>query len=199
MSSVMLLHDSIADQFISTMKQYRLIASSDTDAAYRGLFTSQSADRIRGLIDDAVSKGATRTIGSDDPASGSPTNNVLQPTVLDNTPESARIVTEEIFGPAVAVVRFKEEKDAVRIANDREYGLSAAVFSKDVARAYTIARQIEVRFAVFDSALALTNLSSLARYILMALLFTTLLPCLMVDERRVGGAGSMVSEACFLS
>ncbi|KAB5588347.1 NAD-dependent aldehyde dehydrogenase family protein [Ceratobasidium theobromae] len=142
-TNVMLLHDSIADQFISTMKQYRLIASSDTDAAYRGLFTSQSADRIRGLIDDAVSKGATRTIGSDDPASGSPTNNVLQPTVLDNTPESARIVTEEIFGPAVAVVRFKEEKDAVRIANDREYGLSAAVFSKDVARAYTIARQIE--------------------------------------------------------
>lgn len=124
------------------MKNYNLSASSSAESAYRGLFTSQSADRVRALIDDALSKGATRPIGA---STTTTTENVVQPTLLDNTPESAKIIAEEIFGPAVAVVRFTDEKEAIRIANAREFGLSAAVFSKDIGRAFRIARQIEVR------------------------------------------------------
>jgi acyl-CoA reductase-like NAD-dependent aldehyde dehydrogenase len=122
------------------MKKYNLTASAAASSSYRGLFTSQSADRVRGLIDDALSKGAIRAIGSDDAS----VKNIVQPTLLDRVPESALIVAEEIFGPAVPVVRFTDEAEAVRIANAREYGLSAAVFSKDIARAFRIARQIEV-------------------------------------------------------
>lgn len=142
-TNVLLLHDTIADKFISGMKSYNLAAAANANSAYRGLFTAQSADRVRALIDDALSKGAIRAIGSDDSSTASTTNNVIQPTLLDHTPESARIVTDEIFGPAVAVIRFKDEKDAIRIANAREFGLSAAVFSKDIGRAFAIARQIE--------------------------------------------------------
>ncbi|QRV97216.1 aldehyde dehydrogenase family protein [Ceratobasidium sp. AG-Ba] len=144
-TNTLLLHDSIADEFISTMKRYNLSAASDPSSAYRGLFTPQSADRVRNLIDDALSKGATRSIPSPTQSLGacSPTNNVVQPTVLDHVPESALIVAEEIFGPAVAVVRFTDDAEAVRIANGREYGLAAAVFSKNVTRAFGIARQIE--------------------------------------------------------
>ncbi|CAE6466203.1 unnamed protein product [Rhizoctonia solani] len=136
-ANVLLLHDSVADKFLASMKSHALKAGSTPESSYRGLFTSLSADRVRALIDDALSKGASRVIGS----SGS--GNIIQPTILDNTPESARIVTEEIFGPAVCVIRFKDEEDAIRIANDREFGLSAAVFSKDLGRAFAIARRIE--------------------------------------------------------
>ena len=126
------------------MKNYPLAASSSDQSAYRGLFTSQSADRVRALIDDALSKGATRVIGYD--SSSSTTPNVIQPTLLDNTPESAKIIKEEIFGPAVAIIRFADEKEAIRIANAREFGLSAAVFSRDIGRAFKVAKQIEVRY-----------------------------------------------------
>ncbi|CAE6447063.1 hypothetical protein ACGC1H_006822 [Rhizoctonia solani] len=136
-ANVLLLHASIADSFLASMKSHALKAGSTPDSSYRGLFTTPSADRVRALIEDAVSKGASRVIGS----SGS--GNIIQPTILDNTPESARIVKEEIFGPAVCVIRFKDEEDAIRIANDREFGLSAAVFSKDLGRAFAMARRIE--------------------------------------------------------
>lgn len=124
------------------MKTYTLTASPSQDSPYRGLFTSQSADRVQALIDDALSKGATQVIGNN--TRNSTTSNLVQPTLLDNTPESAKIITEEIFGPAVAAVRFTDEKEAIRIANARDFGLSAAVFSKDIGRAFKIAKQIEV-------------------------------------------------------
>ncbi|GAB1527379.1 hypothetical protein RhiTH_010554 [Rhizoctonia solani] len=136
-ANVLLLHDSIADEFLNTMKGRVLKAGQSPESAYRGLFTAQSADRVRSLINDAVAQGASLVTGS----TGS--GNIIQPTILDNTPESARIVTDEIFGPAVCVIRFRDEEDAVRIANDREFGLSAAVFSKDLGRAFAIARRIE--------------------------------------------------------
>ncbi|GAB1527585.1 hypothetical protein RhiTH_010761 [Rhizoctonia solani] len=136
-ANVLLLHDSIADEFLNTMKGRVLKAGQSPESAYRGLFTAQSADRVRSLINDAVAQGASLVTGS----TGS--GNIIQPTILDNTPESARIVTDEIFGPAVCVIRFRDEEDAVRIANDREFGLSAAVFSTDLGRAFAIARRIE--------------------------------------------------------
>ncbi|KAG8710428.1 hypothetical protein FRC09_000145 [Ceratobasidium sp. 395] len=132
-----------SDEFISTMKQYNLSASATPSSPYRGLFTSQSADRVRGLIGEAVTQGAVISIPSSDNTPDSPAANVVQPTLLDKVPESAKIISEEIFGPAVAIVRFTDEAEAVRIANARDYGLSAAVFSKDIARAFRIARQIE--------------------------------------------------------
>ncbi|CAE6435190.1 unnamed protein product [Rhizoctonia solani] len=136
-ANVLLLHESIANEFLTAMKNHVLKAGQSPDSTYRGLFTSQSADRVRSLISDALAQGASLVTGS------SGLGNIIQPTILDNTPESARIVTEEIFGPAVCVIRFKDEEDAVRIANDREFGLSAAVFSKDLTRAFAIARRIE--------------------------------------------------------
>ncbi|KAG8707603.1 hypothetical protein FRC09_001735 [Ceratobasidium sp. 395] len=142
-TNTLLLHGSIADEFISTMKQYNLSASAASSSPYRGLFTSQSADRVRGLIDEAVTQGPVISIPSSDNTLNSPAANVVQPTLLDKVPESAKIASEEIFGPAVGIVRFTDEAEAVRIANARDYGLSAAVFSKDIARAFRIARQIE--------------------------------------------------------
>lgn len=89
------------------------------------------------MIDDAVGKGAVKLAG------GERAGTVVPATVLDRVVSGMRIYTEESFGPVVSVIRARGVDDAVRLANDTEYGLSAAVFGRDVARALTVAQRIE--------------------------------------------------------
>ncbi|MET4273221.1 MULTISPECIES: aldehyde dehydrogenase [unclassified Bradyrhizobium] len=89
------------------------------------------------LIDDAIAKGAVKLAGGDR------VGTVVPATVLDRVVPGMRIYTEESFGPVVSVIRASGVDDAVRLANDTEYGLSAAVFGRDVARALTVAQRIE--------------------------------------------------------
>lgn len=95
------------------------------------------AKRVVALIDDAIAKGAVKLAGGDR------IGTVVPATVLDRVVPGMRIYTEESFGPVVSVVRARGVDDAVRLANDTEYGLSAAVFGRDVARALTVAQRIE--------------------------------------------------------
>ena len=89
------------------------------------------------LIDDALAKGAKLLCG------GKAENTLMPATVLDQVTPAMRIYHEETFGPVKAVVRVKNTDEAVACANDNEYGLSAAVFGRDIARAFTVARRIE--------------------------------------------------------
>ncbi len=94
-------------------------------------------ERILELIEDARTKGAEVLAG------GSADGNVIAPTVLANVTPQMRIYGEESFGPVVTIVPVDGDDEAVRVANDTEYGLSAAVFGADVDRALGIARRIE--------------------------------------------------------
>lgn len=92
--------------------------------------------RFNELIDDALAKGAQLLAG------GRGTSVLLSPTVIDGVVASMKLYSEESFGPVVAVVHAKDEADAIRLANDTEYGLSAAVFTRDTARGFRVARKI---------------------------------------------------------
>jgi acyl-CoA reductase-like NAD-dependent aldehyde dehydrogenase len=89
------------------------------------------------LIDDAVSKGATVVAG------GATDQIIMNATVIDGVTSAMKIYADESFGPVVAVIRAKDVDDAVRLANDTEYGLSAAVFSTNVAIAMSVAQKIQ--------------------------------------------------------
>jgi vanillin dehydrogenase len=97
----------------------------------------ESAERVEGLVKDAVAKGAKLAAG------GHREGTIMAATVLDFVTPEMRIYREESFGPVASVVRVKSIEEAIRIANDTEYGLSSAVFGRDVNRALTVARQIE--------------------------------------------------------
>jgi acyl-CoA reductase-like NAD-dependent aldehyde dehydrogenase len=88
-----------------------------------------SRERVLELIEDARSKGAEVLCG------GEADGNLIAPTVLANVTPDMRVYSEESFGPIVAIVPVEGDDEAVRVANDTEYGLAAAVFGADVDRA----------------------------------------------------------------
>ena len=98
---------------------------------------AHAADKISALIEDAIAKGARLCAG------GKRNGTLMQATVLDRVTPAMRIYTEESFGPVVTVVRVNGDEEALRVANDTDYGLSAAIFSRDIARAWRMAMQVE--------------------------------------------------------
>ena len=97
----------------------------------------KAADSVRALITDAVSKGGRLHEAA--PANGT----LLSAAVIDGVTPAMRIYAEESFGPVTTIVRVKDDAEAVRVANDTEYGLTSAVFSRDIARALKVAEQLD--------------------------------------------------------
>ena len=96
-----------------------------------------TVERCNALIDDALAKGAKLVIG------GKADSTLMPATLVDHVTPAMRIYHEETFAPVKAIVRVDGEEEAVRVANDNEFGLSAAVFGRDIARAMNVARRIE--------------------------------------------------------
>ena len=101
------------------------------------LVSAEAADRVQSLIKDAISKGAQVLSGN------SRDGTIMTATVLDHVTPKMAIYAEESFGPVVCIIRVDGEEEAVKVANDGEYGLSSSVFSQDIARALNIAKRIE--------------------------------------------------------
>jgi acyl-CoA reductase-like NAD-dependent aldehyde dehydrogenase len=101
------------------------------------IVNAQGAAHVKALIDDAVQKGAALI------ADGESNGLLMDAAVLDHVTPQMRIYGEESFGPVTTIVHAKDADDAVRIANDTPYGLSAAVFGRDIGRALSVAMRIE--------------------------------------------------------
>jgi acyl-CoA reductase-like NAD-dependent aldehyde dehydrogenase len=133
--------EKIADDFVAKFaaKAETLIAGDPrkNDTPLGSLIGKDAAERIQSLIKDAVGKGAKIAAG------GRVEGTLMSATVVDRVTSAMRIYGEETFGPIVAVVRVNGVEEAVRVANDTEYGLSAAVFGRDIARALSVAKRIE--------------------------------------------------------
>jgi len=96
-----------------------------------------TVERCNALIDDALAKGATLLCG------GKAETTLIAATLLDHVTPEMKIYGEESFGPVKGIVRVRGEEEAIACANDNAYGLSAAVFGRDLARAMNVARRIE--------------------------------------------------------
>ena len=133
--------NAVADDFVAKLaaKAESLQAGNPRHGnfALGSLVGVEAAERIGGLVTDAVSKGAKLLAG------GRVDGTVMSATVLDHVTPAMRLYGEESFGPIVCVIRATGVEEAVRIANDTEYGLSAAVFGRDITRALDVAHRID--------------------------------------------------------
>ncbi len=108
-----------------------------------GPLSSQAQlERVRTYIKKGVDEGAELLTGGADKPEGVPGGYFVKPTIFGKVKNSMTIAQEEIFGPVLSIIPYKDEDEAVRIANDSPYGLAGAVWSKDDARAQKVARRI---------------------------------------------------------
>jgi len=133
--------EKIADEFVARLaaKAKTLVAGDPRkgNTPLGSLVDAGAAKRIDQLVKDAVAKGAVLAAG------GTVDGTIMDATLLDKVTPAMRIYGEESFGPVVTVVRAGSIDEAVRIANDTDYGLSAAVFGQDINRAMAVAQRIE--------------------------------------------------------
>lgn len=145
-----ILLDSIADDFMRlfVLKARALRADNPAlgPAPLGALISADSGRRIKALIDDAVAKGAKVVTG------GQVHEALLDATVVDHVLPTMRLYREESFGPVVSIIRVGDEDEAVTVANDCDYGLSGAVFSRDLHRALGVAQRVETGILHINSA-----------------------------------------------
>jgi acyl-CoA reductase-like NAD-dependent aldehyde dehydrogenase len=135
-----IVHQAIADEFVARLagRAAQLPAGDPRGHVVLGpLISLDAAKRMEALIADAQAKGAKLVAG------GKRTGTVVQATLLDHVTPQMQIYSEESFGPVKPIIRVADDEEAIRVANDTEYGLSAAVFSRDIQRAMAIAARIE--------------------------------------------------------
>ncbi len=139
-----IVHESVAEEFgrklAERMGSMTVGRGVDDDVEVGPLVDSSQRDTVAELVDDAVSAGAQVLTGGSVPEGE---GWFYPPTVLTQVPTSARVRTEEIFGPVAPIFTFADEADALRMANDTEYGLVAYAFTQDYARAIRVYEGLE--------------------------------------------------------
>ncbi|RZL95579.1 MAG: aldehyde dehydrogenase [Variovorax sp.] len=134
--------ESIANEFVAKFAaRARELPAGDPlknpQCVIGPMVTQQSGPRLNALIDDALAKGAKLACGGHADGASMPA------TIVDHVTRDMSIYDEETFGPVTTIVRVKGDEEAVDVANDTAYGLSAGVFCKDVMRALNVAMQID--------------------------------------------------------
>jgi acyl-CoA reductase-like NAD-dependent aldehyde dehydrogenase len=141
MSTERLIVDAkVADEFVAKLaaRAAQLPAGDPRGHVVLGALVSlESAEKMTALIDDAVAKGAKVLAG------GKRAGSVVEATVVDHVTPDMRLYGEESFGPVKPIIRVSGDDEAVRVANDTDYGLSSAVFSRDIQRALGVAGRIQ--------------------------------------------------------
>ena len=140
-----LVQESIAEKFAHALaeraRSLKVGPALDETTQVGPLIDGAAVERMEELVSDAKAHSASVLAGGARPSHVTG-GSFYEPTVLDRVPEDARVVREEPFGPLAPVVRFGRVEDAVRIANETPYGLQAAVFTRDIARGFRLAKEI---------------------------------------------------------
>ncbi|HZF15086.1 MAG TPA: aldehyde dehydrogenase [Steroidobacteraceae bacterium] len=136
-----IIDEQVADQFAQKLaKRVAALPSGDPrkgDVVLGSVVGQPTVDRVKRLVKSATDQGAKLLTG------GEADGTLMKGIVVDHVTPEMELFREESFGPQVSITRVKSVDDAVRLANDTEYGLSAAVFGRDIARALAVAKRID--------------------------------------------------------
>jgi len=134
------VHDEFAKKLTAKMAGLKLGNGLDEGVMLGPLVNKEGRDKVIELVDDAVAKGAKVLTGGKTPDG----KGYFYPaTVITNVSDDAKMLNEEIFGPVASIQTFKSEDEAVRRANDTEYGLVAYLYTKDMARGLRVSEKLD--------------------------------------------------------
>ena len=128
-------------RFVERMSDHTVARGTEPGSKIGPLVDEGTRRKVHELVVDAVSRGASVALG------GSPVDGpgyFYAPTVLTGVPATARILTEEVFGPVAPILTFRTEEEAIAIANDTDYGLVAYAFTTDLNRGFRLAEELDV-------------------------------------------------------
>ena len=134
------VHDDFAKKLTDKMKSLKMGNGLDDGVALGPLINAEGRDKVISLVNDAVKKGAKVLTGGKTPEGP---GYFYPATVLTNVPDNAEMLHEEIFGPVASIQTFKTEDEAIKRANDTEYGLVAYLYTKDLGRGLRVSEKLD--------------------------------------------------------
>ncbi len=137
------IHDAFVERAVAWVRQLRLGNPTDPATTLGPLVRPAAADFVRGQTEEAVAAGAKAWIDPGDYPLSVPGSAYLAPQVLTGVDHSMRVMTEESFGPVVGIMAVDSDDEAVALMNDSDFGLTAAVFTRDRAVGEVLARRLE--------------------------------------------------------
>jgi betaine-aldehyde dehydrogenase len=137
-------HDQFMERLIARTKAIKIGDPMDPDTQMGPMVSLAQRDKVKGYIDIGVAEGANLAYGGGIPQmQGMEAGAWIEPTIFSGVSDDMRIAREEIFGPVMSVLVFDDEEEAIARANDTEFGLSAGVFTRDIARGHRVIGQLK--------------------------------------------------------
>jgi succinate-semialdehyde dehydrogenase / glutarate-semialdehyde dehydrogenase len=134
------VYDAFAEKLVTAVKELKVGNGLEPDVLQGPLIDESAVEKIEDHIQDAVSKGARVLLGGKRHALG---QTFFEPTVLADVTPKMKVAREETFGPLAPLFRFERDEDAIRLANDTEFGLASYFYSRDVGRIWRAAESLE--------------------------------------------------------
>jgi aldehyde dehydrogenase (NAD+) len=134
--------DEVKQAIVDAMPDFKAGDPTDPKTTIGPMVTQKQYERVQSYIRKGIEEGAEVLVGGEGHPAGLEAGNFVKPTVFVNVTNDMAIAREEIFGPVLSVIGYTDEEDAIRIANDSDFGLHAFVNGTDIKRAYRVAAQI---------------------------------------------------------
>jgi aldehyde dehydrogenase (NAD+) len=141
-----LVHRDVYDDFVNTASAMAGVISYgdpfEPTTTSAPIINTKQLDKVMGLIEKGQEEGARLVVGGDRPGGELAGGNYVNPTLFADVDNTSTIAQQEIFGPVLTVIPFADEDEAIRLANQTDYGLGATVYTVDIRRAFRVAKAV---------------------------------------------------------